>query len=65
MSWIVDIGSAFDIVRGSELDAQARFNLAKMATPTPLATAGGKTDAVAIYERRVPEFGIRCATLWC
>lgn len=60
--WIVDSGSAFDIVRGAELEAQARLKLTKMASLTPLVTAGGKIDAGTIYEVGVPEVG---AVLWC
>lgn len=63
VSWIGDSGSAFDIVRIPELDAQARAKLTRMATPTPLVTAGGKIAADAIFEVRVPEAGIRCDVL--
>lgn len=37
--------------------------VAKVATPTPLVTAGGKNDVDTIYEVSLPEAGIRCDAL--
>lgn len=63
MSWIVVSGSAFGIVRSSELDALTRSMLTKMAPPTPMMTTGDKVDADAFYEVKVLEVGIRCDAL--